>query len=32
MLTDTSYLALQLAKLALVAGAMYAGTYAIMSL
>ena len=32
MLTDTVYLALQLAKLALVAGAMYAGTYAIMSL
>ena len=32
MLTDTVYLALQLVKLALVAGAMYAGTYAIMSL
>ncbi len=32
MLADTVYLALQLAKLALVAGAMYAGTYAIMSL
>lgn len=32
MLADTVYLAVQLAKLALVAGAMYAGTYAIMSL
>ncbi len=32
MLTDTLYLTLQLAKLALVAGATYAGTYAIMSL
>ena len=32
MLTDTIYLALQLAKLALVAGTVYAGTYAIMSL
>ena len=32
MLADTVYLTLQLAKLALVAGAMYAGTYAIMSL
>lgn len=32
MLTDTLYLTLQLAKLALVAGAMYAGTYAVMSL
>ena len=32
MLADTLYLALQIAKLALVAGAMYAGTYAIMSL
>ena len=31
MLTDTVYLALQLAKLALVAGAMCAGTYAILS-
>ena len=32
MLADTVYLAVQLAKLALVAGAMYAGTYTIMSL
>ena len=32
MLADTVYLAVQLAKLALVAGAMYAGTYAVMSL
>lgn len=32
MLADTLYLALQLAKLAIVAGTMYAGTYAIMSL
>ena len=32
MFTDTIYLALQLARVALVAGAMYAGTYAIMSL
>jgi hypothetical protein len=32
MLADTVYLAVQLAKLALVAGTMYAGTYAIMSL
>ena len=31
MLADTVYLALQLAKLVIVAGAMYAGTYAIMS-
>jgi hypothetical protein len=31
MLTDTLYLILQLAKLAIVAGAMYAGTYAVMS-
>lgn len=29
---DTLYLTLQLAKLALVAGTMYAGTYAVMSL
>jgi hypothetical protein len=32
MLTDTLYLTIQLAKLALVAGAMYAGAYAIMLL
>ena len=32
MLADTVYLAVQLAKLALVAGAMYAGTYATMLL
>ncbi len=32
MLADTIYLALQLARVALVAGAMYAGTYAVMSL
>jgi len=32
MLTDTLYLTLQLAKLALVAGAVYAGTYAVMLL
>ena len=32
MLADTVYLALQLAKLALVAGTMYAGTYAVMLL
>ena len=32
MLRDTLYLALQLTKLVIVAGTMYAGTYAIMSL
>ena len=32
MLTDTLYLTIQLAKLAIVAGVMYAGTYAVMSL
>ena len=32
MLTDTVYLTLQLAKLAIVAGAMYATAYAVMSL
>lgn len=32
MLTDTIYLILQLAKLAFVAGTLYAGTYAIMLL
>lgn len=32
MLRDSLYLTLQLARVALVAGAMYAGTYAIMSL
>jgi hypothetical protein len=32
MLNNIAFLALQLAKLALVAGTMYAGTYAIMSL
>ena len=32
MLRDSLYFAMQLAKLALVAGAMYAGAYAIMSL
>lgn len=31
MLTDTIYLAVQIAKLAIVAGAMYAGAYAVMS-
>lgn len=31
MLTDTVYLALQLARVALVAGAMYATAYAVMS-
>jgi len=32
MLRDSLYLAMQLAKLALVAGAMYATAYAVMSL
>ena len=32
MFTDTVYLAVQLAKLAIVAGAMYATAYAVMSL